>query len=345
MTVSVKKPTKILNLALRRKKNKKTIVITGGAGFLGSQLCERKLSKGYRVVCIDNLLSGRLENMASFWRNKNFTFVEHDVIKPYDVQGPVDEIYNMACPASPPKYQINPIHTFKTSVFGAVNALDLAREKDAVVFQASTSEVYGDPLVSPQPEGYNGNVNMHGPRSCYDEGKRAAETLFHDYAERYGVKIRIARIFNTYGPHMDPNDGRVVSNFIVQAIQSEDLTIYGSGEQTRSFCYVDDLLDGIETLMASTEILTDPINIGNPVEFTVRELAHMVIKHTGSKSRIVHKDLPIDDPKQRRPDIRLAQKALEWTPRITLQRGLKKTIPYFVAEIERLSVNGALATS
>ena len=345
MTVSGKKSKKILNLPLHRKETKKTIVVTGGAGFLGSQLCERKLDKGYRVVCIDNLLSGRLENISPFRHDKNFTFVEHDVIKPYDVSGSVDEIYNMACAASPPKYQIDPIHTFKTSVFGAMNALELAREKDAMVFQASTSEVYGDPLISPQPEGYSGNVNMHGPRSCYDEGKRAAETLFHDYAESYGIKTRIARIFNTYGPHMDPSDGRVVSNFIVQAIQSEDITIYGSGEQTRSFCYVDDLLDGIEKLMASTEKLVEPVNIGNPIEFTVRELAHLVIKETGSKSHIVHMDLPIDDPKQRRPDIRLAKKALDWTPHISLRQGLKKTIPYFASELERLSGNGVLAMS
>lgn len=345
MAVSGENSKKILNLPLHRKEHQKTIVITGGAGFLGSHLCERKLAKGYRVVCIDNLLSGRMENISSFQQDKNFSFVEHDVISPYAVSGPVDEIYNMACPASPPKYQINPIHTLKTSVFGALNALELARKKNATVFQASTSEVYGDPLISPQPEGYNGNVNTHGPRSCYDEGKRAAETLFHDYGELYGVRTRIARIFNTYGPQMDPGDGRVVSNFIVQALQSEDITIYGSGEQTRSFCYVDDLLDGIDKLMGSTEELVDPINLGNPVEFTVRELAHMVIEQTGSKSKIIHKDLPIDDPKQRRPDIRLSKKALGWAPHISLHQGLKKTIPYFAAEIERLSENGVLAMS
>jgi UDP-glucuronate decarboxylase len=345
MTVGDKSINKVFNFPVRQRGQKKTIVITGGAGFLGSQLCERKLLKGHRVVCIDNLLSGRMINIASFQSDKNFNFVEHDVINPYDVTGHVDEIYNMACAASPPKYQIDPIHTFKTNVFGALNALELARKKNARIFQASTSEVYGDPLISPQPEGYKGNVNIHGPRACYDEGKRSAETLFYDFSVRYGVDIRIARIFNTYGPHMDPFDGRVVSNFIMQAIQSQDISIYGNGDQTRSFCYVDDLLDGIEKLMASREVIADPVNIGNPVEFTVRELAQLVLKHTRSKSKITHTDLPVDDPRQRRPDIALAKKALDWVPTISLQQGLEKTIPYFSAELERMSANGIMAMS
>ncbi|MEH6360492.1 MAG: UDP-glucuronic acid decarboxylase family protein [Amylibacter sp.] len=334
--------SKVLKLSVHKKKPNKTVLITGGAGFLGSQLCDRKLKKGYNVICLDSLLSGRLSNIAEFLGNKSFKFVKHDVIEPYSFDGPIDEIYNMACAASPPKYQKHPIHTLKTNIMGAMNALDLARKKGARIFQASTSEIYGDPLISPQPECYNGNVNMHGPRSCYDEGKRAAETLFHDYHNAYGVDIRIARIFNTYGPNMDPEDGRVVSNFIVQALQNNDITIYGRGNQTRSFCYVDDLLNGIEALMASSETYSSPVNIGNPVEFTMLELAQMVLLETDSRSKIIHMDLPVDDPKQRKPDITLAKSMLGWAPEVSLQQGLKKTIPYFASEISNQLQNDVL---
>ncbi len=335
----------IFELPIGRRRIRKSIVITGGAGFLGSQLCERKLAKGHRVICIDSLLTGRMENIAPLLTSKRFSFIEHDVVSPYTVSGRVHEIYNMASAASPSKYQADPIHTFKTSVFGAMHALELARSKKARVFQVSTSEVYGDPTISPQPEGYNGNVKTCGPRSCYDEGKRAAETLFYDYSRRYGISTRVARIFNTYGPNMDPGDGRVVSNFVVQAIQAQPLTIYGNGEQTRSFCYVDDLLDGIEKLMALPNDVVNPINIGNPMEFAVHELAELVLKETGSPSKIVYKELPVDDPKQRRPDISAAKKTLDWVPVVSLSEGLKKTIPYFMAELKRQSMRGAAGTS
>ncbi len=342
MIVSKVSTSKVLKLSVHKKKSNKTVLITGGAGFLGSQLCERKLKKGYNVICLDSLLSGRMSNIAEFLGNKSFKFVKHDVIEPYSFDGPVDEIYNMACAASPPKYQKYPIHTLKTNVMGAMNALELARKKGARIFQASTSEIYGDPLISPQSEDYNGNVNTHGPRSCYDEGKRAAETLFHDYHNAYGVDIRVARIFNTYGPNMDPEDGRVVSNFIVQALQNNDITIYGNGNQTRSFCYVDDLLNGIEALMALSEANPSPVNIGNPVEFTMRELAQKVLIETGSRSKIIHMDLPVDDPKQRKPDISLAKSLLGWSPEVSLQQGLKKTIPYFASEISNQLQKDAL---
>ena len=306
------------------------ILITGGAGFLGSHLCDKLLAQGNDVICLDNLFTGSKANIAHIAGNPNFEFVRHDVIDPYKYE--VDQIYNLACPASPPHYQYNPIKTTKTSVMGAINCLGLAKRLKARVFQASTSEVYGDPSVHPQPESYWGNVNPIGRRSCYDEGKRVAETLFFDYHRENKVDIRIVRIFNTYGPRMHPNDGRVVSNFIVQALKGVDLTIYGDGQQTRSFCYVDDLLEGFVRLMNQTETV-GPVNIGNPGEFTMLELAEQVLKLTKSKSKIVHKPLPTDDPKQRRPDITLAQKYLKWEPKVQLVEGLEKTIAYFKTKV------------
>jgi len=306
------------------------ILITGGAGFLGSHLCDKLIAQGNDVICLDNLFTGSKGNIAHLIGNPNFEFVRHDVIDPFKYE--VDQIYNLACPASPPHYQFNPIKTTKTSVMGAINCLGLAKRVKARVFQASTSEVYGDPAVHPQPESYWGNVNPIGRRSCYDEGKRVAETLFFDYHRENKVDIRIVRIFNTYGPRMHPNDGRVVSNFIVQALKGENITIYGDGQQTRSFCYVDDLLEGFVRLMAQTETV-GPVNIGNPGEFTMLELAENVLKLTKSKSKIVHKPLPADDPKQRKPDITLAQKYLKWEPKVPLAEGLKKTIAYFKTKV------------
>ena len=306
------------------------ILITGGAGFLGSHLCDKLLAQDHDVICLDNLFTGSKANIAHLIGNPKFEFVRHDVIDPFKYE--VDRIYNLACPASPPHYQYNPIKTTKTSVMGAINCLGLAKRVRARVFQASTSEVYGDPSVHPQPESYWGNVNPVGRRSCYDEGKRCAETLFFDYHRENKVDIRIVRIFNTYGPRMHPNDGRVVSNFIVQALKGIDLTIYGDGQQTRSFCYVDDLLEGFVRLMEQTETV-GPVNIGNPGEFTMLELAEQVLKLTKSKSKIVHKPLPTDDPKQRRPDITLAKKYLKWEPKVQLTEGLKKTITYFKTKV------------
>jgi UDP-glucuronate decarboxylase len=302
------------------------ILVTGGAGFLGSHLCERLLNDGQEVVCIDNLFTGQKANIAHLLANPNFEFVRHDIIDPFKYE--VDQIYNLACPASPPHYQYNPIKTIKTSVMGAINCLGLAKRVKARVFQASTSEVYGDPHVHPQPESYWGNVNPIGKRSCYDEGKRCAETLFFDYHRENKVDIRVIRIFNTYGPRMHPNDGRVVSNFIVQALKGEDLTIYGDGTQTRSFCYVDDLIEGFVRFMAQTETV-GPMNLGNPGEFTMLQLAEKTLTLVGGKSKIVHKTLPSDDPKQRKPDITLAKKILKWEPTIPLEEGLKRTIAYF----------------
>ena len=304
----------------------KTILVTGGAGFLGSHLCDRLINEGNKVICVDNLYTGSLENIKHLMDNPNFSFKEHDVIEPMDVT--VDQIYNLACPASPPHYQADPIKTAKTSVFGALNLLELAKKNNARILQASTSEVYGDPQVHPQPESYRGYVNTIGIRSCYDEGKRMAETLFFDYHRQHNVDIRVMRIFNTYGPRMNPNDGRVVSNFIVQAINGEDITIYGDGTQTRSFCYVDDLIEGMYRLM-NTEDFTGPVNIGNPGEFTMLELAKKVIELTGSKSQLVYRPLPSDDPLQRKPVIELAKEKLDWEPTIMLEEGLKKTIEYF----------------
>ncbi len=304
----------------------KRILVTGGAGFLGSHLCERLLSEGNDVICVDNLFTGSKENIRHLLNNPYFEFIRHDITEPLFLE--VDEVYNLACPASPPYYQSDPIKTAKTSVYGAMNMLGLAKRVNARILQASTSEVYGDPDVHPQPETYRGNVNPIGIRSCYDEGKRMAETLFFDYYRREKVDIRIVRIFNTYGPRMKPNDGRVVSNFIIQALKNEDITIYGDGKQTRSFCFVDDLINGMIKMMNS-ENFTGPVNIGNPGEFTMLSLAEKVIELTGSKSKIKYMPLPEDDPKQRRPIIDLAREKLGWEPEVSLEEGLKRTIAYF----------------
>lgn len=302
------------------------ILVTGGAGFLGSHLCERLLNEGNEVICMDNFFTGRKRNVLHLIDNPNFELVRHDVIEPFKFE--VDQIYNLACPASPPHYQHNPIKTTKTSVMGAINCLGLAKRVGARVFQASTSEVYGDPEVHPQPESYRGCVNPIGIRACYDEGKRCAETLFFDYHRQNQVDIRVVRIFNTYGPRMLPDDGRVVSNFIVQALQGKDLTIYGDGTQTRSFCYVDDLIEGFVRLMNHPS-QTGPVNIGNPGEFTMLELAEMVLKKVGGPSKVTHLPLPGDDPRQRRPDISLAEADLGWKPKVALEDGLDPTIEYF----------------
>jgi UDP-glucuronate decarboxylase len=307
--------------------SKKRILVTGGAGFLGSHLCERLLNEGNEVICMDSFFTGRKANIVHLMDNPYFEVINHDVTNPYDVQA--DEIYNLACPASPPHYQFDPIHTTKTCVLGAINALELAKRTGAKVFQASTSEVYGDPSVHPQPETYWGNVNPIGIRSCYDEGKRVAETLFFDYHRQYDVDIRVVRIFNTYGPRMHPQDGRVVSNFINQALNGQDITIYGDGSQTRSFCYVDDLIEGWIRLMASDQI--GPVNIGNPNEFTMLELAEKVLGMINTTSKIVFEDLPQDDPKQRQPDIFKADMTLDWKPTVSLDRGLKLTAKYFAS--------------
>ena len=306
--------------------HRKRILITGGAGFLGSHLCERLLKEGNEIFCLDNFFTGTKENVAHLMSDPYFEVIRHDVEFPLHLE--VDEIYNLACPASPPHYQHNPIHTNKTSVLGAINMLGLAKRNNAKIMQASTSEVYGDPHVHPQTEDYWGNVNPIGIRSCYDEGKRCAETLFFDYHRQHKLKIKIARIFNTYGPNMHPNDGRVVSNFIIQALKGKDITIYGDGSQSRSFCYVDELIDGFIRLMASDDF-TGPVNLGNPVEFTIKELAEKIIEMTNSKSKLSLNPLPQDDPKQRQPDITLAKKELDWEPKIKLEEGLKKTIKYF----------------
>ncbi|MEZ5997552.1 MAG: UDP-glucuronic acid decarboxylase family protein [Hyphomonas sp.] len=310
------------------------ILVTGGAGFIGSFLCERLLETGAEVLCVDNFFTGRRSNVAHLLDNPRFEIMRHDVTFPLFVE--VDQIYNMACPASPIHYQFDPVQTTKTSVHGAINMLGLAKRTKAKILQASTSEVYGDPEIHPQPEEYWGNVNPIGPRSCYDEGKRCAETLFFDYHRQHKTRIKVARIFNTYGPRMHPNDGRVVSNFIVQALQGKDLTIYGDGTQTRSFCFVSDLVDGLIRLMNSPDDLTGPVNLGNPGEFSMLELANKVIEMTGSSSKIVHKPLPQDDPRKRQPDIRRAREALGWEPSVKLEEGLRPTIEYFRAEIENL---------
>ena len=302
------------------------MLITGGAGFLGSHLCERLLKEGHEVICLDNFFTGRRANIAHLLPNPCFELVRHDVIDPFKFE--VDQIYNLACPASPPHYQFNPIKTTKTSVMGAINCLGLAKRVKARAFQASTSEVYGDPEVHPQPESYKGSVNPIGIRACYDEGKRCAETLFFDYHRQNDVDIRVVRIFNTYGPRMLPDDGRVVSNFIVQALKGEDITIYGDGTQTRSFCYVDDLIEGFVRLM-NTEGVTGPVNIGNPGEFTMLELAELILKQIGGSSKLPFHPLPGDDPLQRQPDITLAKEKLGWEPTISLEQGLEKTIDYF----------------
>ena len=312
----------------------KRIVVTGGAGFLGSHLCERLLGEGNEVTAVDNLFTGREANISHLMTNPKFKFVRHDIVDPIDIAA--DEIYNLACPASPPHYQYDPIKTTKTCVIGVINMLDLAAQNGARILQASTSEVYGDPPAGehPQKESYRGNVNTIGIRACYDEGKRVGETLFFDYHRERGVDIKVMRIFNTYGTRMDPADGRVVSNFIVQALRGEDITVYGDGTQTRSFCYVSDMIDGMVRLMNSREGFTGPVNIGNPGEFTIAELARKVIAVTGSRSKLIHLPLPQDDPLQRRPDITLAGAELGWSPRVQLDEGLALTVPYFARQIE-----------
>ena len=306
---------------------RKRILVTGGAGFLGSHLCKRLVEQGHDVICADNFFTGTRDNIIDLLEEPHFEVMRHDVTFPLYVE--VDEIYNLACPASPVHYQHDPVQTTKTSVHGAINMLGLAKRTRAKIFQASTSEVYGDPQVHPQPESYWGHVNPVGERSCYDEGKRCAETLFFDYYRQHGLPIKVGRIFNTYGPHMHPNDGRVVSNFIVQALQGQDITLYGDGQQTRSFCYVDDLIAAFLALMDTDEEVTGPINMGNPNEFTIRELAEKVIALTGSTSKLVYRPLPSDDPMQRQPDISQAREVLGWEPRIQLEEGLGKTIAYF----------------
>lgn len=313
----------------------KTILITGGAGFIGSHLSKRLIKEGNRVICLDNFFTGTMENIQELIDHPQFLLLNQDVEEKIAIQN-VDEIYNLACPASPVHYQVDPVKTVRTSVMGAINVLELAKITGAKVLQASTSEVYGDPQVHPQPESYWGNVNPIGPRSCYDEGKRCAETLFFDYHRQYGVKIKVIRIFNTYGPNMHPNDGRVVSNFIVQALKGENITVYGEGTQTRSFCYVDDLVDGMVKMMNSSDDFIGPVNLGNPGEFTVLELADKVLSMIETNSKIVYKPLPVDDPKQRKPDIRLAQEKLQWQPIIPLDEGLKRTIDYFKGKLSEL---------
>ena len=305
----------------------KRILVTGGAGFLGSHLCERLVSQGHDVICVDNFFTSQKANVAHLLAQPNFELLRHDIVQPLWLE--VDEIYNLACPAAPGHYQFNPIKTMKTSVIGAINVLGMAKRCRAKVLQASTSEVYGDPEVHPQPESYRGAVNPIGPRACYDEGKRAAETLFMDYHRAHRLNIRIVRIFNTYGPRMNPYDGRVVSNFIRQAIAGEPITIFGSGDQTRSFCYRDDLIDGMMRMMAAPDDFVGPVNIGNPGEFTIRELAELTVQLCGSSSEIVHRPLPVDDPERRRPDITLARDRLGWEPTIPLREGLERTIGWF----------------
>lgn len=306
---------------------KKRILVTGGAGFLGSHLCERLVQEGNEVICLDNYYTGSKNNISHLRRSENFELLRHDICFPLYVE--VDEIYNLACPASPIHYQYDPVQTTKTSVHGSINMLGLAKRQNAKIFQASTSEVYGDPEIHPQNESYWGRVNPIGPRSCYDEGKRCAETLFFDYYRQHKLKIKIARIFNTYGPRMHPNDGRVVSNFIIQALKNKDITIYGDGKQTRSFCFVDDLIGAMLLIMNTEDDFTGPMNIGNPDEFTIQEIAEKIVKLTNSSSQIVFKPLPEDDPKQRKPDISIAKEKISWEPKIDLTKGLKRTINYF----------------
>ena len=309
----------------------KKILVTGGAGFIGSHLCKKLLDEGNDVLCIDNYFTGTKENISGLFKNTYFEAIRHDICFPLYVE--VDEIYNLACPASPIHYQHDPVQTTKTTVHGAINMLGLAKRINARILQASTSEVYGDPDVHPQVESYWGNVNPIGPRSCYDEGKRCAETLFFDYKRQHDFDIKVVRIFNTYGPNMHPNDGRVVSNFIMQALTNEDITVYGNGEQTRSFCYIDDLVNGMMKMMLSEKATTGPINLGNPIEFKIIELAQMIIKLTDSKSKIINKGLPIDDPVRRRPDISKAKKYLDWEPHVDVIDGLKETILYFKKQL------------
>lgn len=310
----------------------KKILVTGGAGFIGSHLCKKLINEGNYVICLDNFFTGSIENIKELTNNENFKLIEHDIINPINLK--IDQIYNLACPASPPHYQYDPIKTMKTSILGILNMLELAKKNNATILQASTSEVYGDPIIHPQKETYWGNVNPIGIRSCYDEGKRCAETLMMDYHRQYGTKTRIIRIFNTYGENMDINDGRVVSNFIVQALKGEDITVYGDGTQTRSFCYVADLVDGMIKMMNNSQNFIGPVNLGNPSERTILEFAKLIIELTNSKSKIIHKELPSDDPTQRKPDISLAMQKLNWKPQIDINTGLNKTINYFKNKIK-----------
>ncbi len=313
----------------------KTILVTGGTGFLGSNLCVRLISEGHQVICVDNNYTGRMRNVAEIVNDPKFTFIEHDICEPLEIDSPIDQIYNLACPASPPAYQGSySIKTTKTCVLGAINMLDLAKKHGATILQTSTSEIYGEPLVHPQAEDYRGNVNPIGIRACYDEGKRCAESLFFDYHRHEDVDIKVVRIFNTYGPKMDPQDGRVVSNFICQALRGEAITIYGDGSQTRSFCYVDDLIEAMVRMMNSGKNFTGPVNTGNPGEFTIKELADLIVEKVGGNSSVVYKPLPSDDPTQRRPDISLAKERLDWEPRVELSEGLDKAIAYFKSEIQ-----------
>jgi UDP-glucuronate decarboxylase len=315
------------------KTTERRVLVTGGAGFIGSHLCRRLLDDGHDVLCVDNFYTGTRHNVRELLSNPRFELMRHDVCFPLYVE--IDEIYNLACPASPIHYQFDPVQTTKTSVHGAINMLGLAKRVKAKILQASTSEIYGDPVIHPQTEDYWGNVNPIGPRSCYDEGKRCAETLFFDYRRQHNLRIKVARIFNTYGPRMHPNDGRVVSNFIIRALQNQDIQVYGAGTQTRSFCYVDDLVEALIALMHTTDDVTGPINLGNPGEFTILELAEMIIKLTNSSSRIIHQPLPQDDPKQRQPDISSATNKLGWKPKVALREGLLKTIAYFEQIVSR----------
>ena len=307
--------------------NQKRILITGGAGFLGSHLCDRLVAQGHDILCLDNFFTGSKKNIIHLLEKPNFELIRHDLVQPVFLEA--DEIYNLACPASPIHYQYNPVKTVKTSVMGAINMLGLAKRVKAKILQASTSEIYGNPVVHPQKEDYWGNVNTIGPRSCYDEGKRCAETLFFDYHRQNNVNIRVARIFNTYGPRMHPNDGRVISNFIVQALANQDITVFGEGTQTRSFCYVDDMIEGLIRMMSGPDSFVGPVNLGNPDEFSILKVAELIISLTGSKSKIIFEPLPQDDPVQRQPDITLAREKLDWEPKLDLENGLKKTIEYF----------------
>lgn len=321
-----------------RGNSERSVLVAGGAGFLGSHICARLIAAGRRVICLDNLMTGSLRNVRDLAESPNFCFRLHDVIDPVAIEEPISEIYNLACPASPEKYQRDPLHTFQTSVRGAENLLMLAQAKGARILQASTSEVYGDPEISPQRESYRGSVNTFGPRACYDEGKRAAETLFYEFGAHRGVEVRVARIFNTYGPKMAHDDGRVVSNFIVEALLGLPITVYGDGMQTRSFCYVDDLIDGLMALMESPPDCRGPVNLGNPGEFTVLELAKKVLAKTGSHSPIVFRDLPVDDPRQRRPDIARARARLGFNPKVMLDEGLDATIAYFASVVDSIGM-------
>ncbi|SDX42453.1 UDP-glucuronic acid decarboxylase family protein [Litoreibacter albidus] len=323
------------NIHSQTRHGVRRILVAGGAGFLGSHLCTKLIKDGHRVVCVDNFLTGRRSNIEHLLTHPRFKLIRHDIIERLPALGPVDQIYNLACAASPPKYQSDPLHTFKTNVIGAMNLLEIAERNNATILQSSTSEVYGDPEVSPQPEGYHGNVNTVGPRSCYDEGKRAVETLFYEYHLQRGVSTRIARIFNTYGPRMSPSDGRVVSNFVVQALAGDDVTVFGDGSQTRSFCYISDMVRGLMALMNAPDSVCDPVNLGNPTEFTILELAQTVIETLASPSRVVFSRLPVDDPKQRKPDISRAAECLGWAPHVPLAEGLVQSIPYFAAEAVR----------